>query len=274
MAEHLEDYQRLAIHTITFKPMKLPSIVKLFQQENVPGITVWREHVHDIGLKEAKNVLKDSGLKIVSLCRGGFFPSSSAQEREKACLETMKAIDEAHEIGAPLVVLVCGAEPRLPLQEARQQILDGIQKVLPHAKSAQICLGVEPLHPVYADNRSAINTMEQANNIVTALHSEWVGIVLDTYQVWWDPCLQSEIMRAGRKIMAFHVSDWKTPTTHILNDRGLMGEGCINIRQIRAWVEQAGFHGFIEVEIFSERYWNEPPQQYIQRIKDSYLRYV
>jgi sugar phosphate isomerase/epimerase len=138
MAEHLEDYQRLAIHTITFKPMKLPSIVKLFQQENVPGITVWREHVHDIGLKEAKNVLKDSGLKIVSLCRGGFFPSSSAQEREKACLETMKAIDEAHEIGAPLVVLVCGAEPRLPLQRSETTNFRWYPKGITHAKSAQI----------------------------------------------------------------------------------------------------------------------------------------
>ncbi|HOQ32148.1 MAG TPA: sugar phosphate isomerase/epimerase family protein [Candidatus Hydrogenedens sp.] len=274
MVERLTDYSRLAIHTMTFKPLKLSQIVKLFQNEGVPGITVWREHIHDTGLKESKEILKDSGLKIVSLCRGGFFPSSSAQERERACLENMKAIDEAHEIGAPLVVLVCGAEPRLPLQEARQHILDGIQKILPHAKSAQVCLGIEPLHPMYADNRSAINTMEQANNAVSALHSEWVGIVLDVYHIWWEACLQSEIMRAGRKIMAFHVSDWKTPTNHILTDRGLMGEGCINIRQIRAWAEQAGFRGFIEVEIFSERYWKEEPKQYIQQIKDAYLRYV
>ncbi len=274
MVERLTDYSRLAIHSMCFKFLNLFQIVELFQKEGVPGITVWREHIHDIGLKESRKVLNDSGLKVVSLCRGGFFPSAGAGERERACVETMKAIDEAHEIGAPLVVLVCGAEPRLPLQEARQHILDGIQKVLPHAKSAQVCLGVEPLHPMYADNRSAINTMEQANNVVSALHSEWVGIVLDVYHVWWEACLQSEIMRAGRKIMAFHVSDWKTPTEHILTDRGLMGEGCINIRQIRAWAEQAGFRGFIEVEVFSEKYWKEEPGYYIQRIKEAYLRCV
>ncbi len=274
MVERLQDFSRLAIHTMTFKKLKLPEIVKLFQKHQVPGITVWREHIHEVGLKEAKKILKDSGLKIVSLCRGGFFPSASAMEREKACVENMKAMDEAKEIGAPLLVLVCGAEPGLPLAEARQQILDGIQKVLPHAKSLQLCLGVEPLHPMYADNRSAINTMEQANNIITAIHSEWVGIVLDVYHVWWEPWLQAEIMRAERKIFAFHVSDWKTPTTHLLNDRGLMGEGCIPIRQIRAWAEQAGFRGFIEVEIFSERYWDTPPDEFMERIKDAYLRYV
>ncbi len=274
MVERLLDYSRLAIHTMTFKPLTLLQIIELFQKEGIPGITVWREHIHDIGLKESKKILRESGLKVISLCRGGFFPSSSAQERERACVETMKAIDEAYEIGAPLVVLVCGAEPGLSLQTSRQHILDGIQKVLPHTQSAQVCLGVEPLHPMYADNRSAINTMEQANNIVDAIHSEWVGIVLDVYHVWWEACLQSEIMRAGRKIMAFHVSDWKTPTHHILTDRGLMGEGCINIRQIRSWAEQAGFHGFIEVEIFSERYWKEDPKHYIQQIKDAYLKHV
>ncbi|MCX8065157.1 MAG: sugar phosphate isomerase/epimerase [Candidatus Hydrogenedentes bacterium] len=274
MVERLQDFSRLAIHTMTFKRLDLRTIVSLFQKHGVPGITVWREHIHDIGLGEAKQILRDSSLKVVSLCRGGFFPSASAIEREKACVETMKAMDEAKEIGAPLLVLVCGAEPGLPLAEARQQILDGIQKVLPHAKSLQLCLGIEPLHPMYADDRSAINTLEQANNIVTAIHSEWVGIVLDVYHLWWEPWLQSEIMRAERKIMAFHVSDWKTPTTHLLNDRGMMGEGCIPIRQIRAWAEQAGFRGFIEVEIFSERYWNSPPDEFIQRIKDAYLRYV
>lgn len=274
MVERLQDFSRLAIHTMTFKKLDLVSIVNLFRKHGVPGITVWREHLHQVGLKEAKKVLNESGLKVVSLCRGGFFPSRSAMEREKACVETMKAMDEAKEIGAPLLVLVCGAEPGLPLAEARQQIIDGIQKVLPHAKSLQLCLGVEPLHPMYADNRSAINTMEQANNIVTAVHSEWVGIVLDVYHVWWEPWLQSEIMRAERKIMAFHVSDWKTPTTHLLNDRGLMGEGCIPIRQIRAWAEQAGFRGFIEVEIFSERYWDAPPDDFIERIKDAFLRFV
>jgi sugar phosphate isomerase/epimerase len=127
---------------------------------------------------------------------------------------------------------------------------------------------------MYADSRSAVNTMEQANNMVVALASEWVGLTVDVYHVWWDPCLQSEIMRAGRKIFSFHVCDWRTPTRDLLNDRGLMGEGCINIRQIRAWVEQAGFRGFVEVEIFSDELWAQHQPRLVARIKDAYLRCV
>jgi sugar phosphate isomerase/epimerase len=274
MVERLEDYSRLCVHTMTTKPWSLEDAIAGYREAGVPGITVWRQHLKPYGAKEAGRMLRDSGLKVVSLCRGGFFPASSAADREAACNDNRRAIDEASEIGAPLVVLVCGAVPGIPLAEARQQIMDGIQAVLPHARAAQVKLSIEPLHPMYADSRSAVNTMEQANNMVVALASEWVGLTVDVYHVWWDPCLQSEIMRAGRKIFSFHVCDWRTPTRDLLNDRGLMGEGCINIRQIRAWVEQAGFRGFVEVEIFSDELWAQHQPRLVARIKDAYLRCV
>ena len=126
-------------------------------------------------------------------------------------------------------------------------------QLLPEAKAAGVKLAIEPLHPMYADTRSAINTLAQANDMAEALNSPWVGVAVDVYHLWWDPALENEIERCGRNnnLLAFHICDWKSPTIDMLNDRGLMGEGCIPIRKIRSWVEEAGFNGFIEVEIFS-----------------------
>ena len=274
MADKLEDHSRLCIHTMTTKPWSLKEAIDGYAKAGVPGITVWRQHYDGMGAKEAGKMLRDSGLEVVSLCRGGFFPATSGMAREEARNDNRKAIDEAAEIGAPLVVLVCGAVPGMELAMARQQILDGIHAILPHAKSAGVKLAIEPLHPMYADDRSAVNTLEQANNMVTVFDSEWLGVTVDVYHVWWDPFLRAEIKRAGKSILSFHVCDWRTPTTDLLNDRGIMGEGCIDIRQIRGWVEEVGFNGYIEVEIFSNRCWELDQQKYVERLKRAYLQHV
>jgi len=208
---------------------------------------------------------------VVSLCRGGFFPAETHAKRRAAIDENKRAIDEAHAIGAPLVVLVCGAVPGMPLAEARKQIIDGIAQALEHAQQAKVKLGIEPLHPMYADSRSAVNTLEQANNMVTALQSRWVGVTVDVYHVWWDPYLQNEIVRAGKSILSFHVCDWRVPTRDILNDRAIMGDGCINIPQIRGWVESAGFEGFVEVEVFSNELWGYDQADVLERIKRAFI---
>lgn len=274
MAKKLTDYSRLCIHTMTTKPWSLREAMDGYLQAGVPAITVWRQHLEPYGAREAGNMLRDSGLRVVSLCRGGFFPATSASGREEARNDNRRAIDEAAEIGAPLVVLVCGAVPGMPLAEARQQILDGINAVLPHAKAAGVKLSIEPLHPMYADTRSAVNTLEQANNMIMALRSPWVGVTVDVYHCWWDPMLKSEIQRAGENLLSFHVCDWRTPTRDLLNDRGMMGEGCINIPEIRGWVEQTGFKGFIEVEIFSTQYWQWDQAKLVERIQHTYLTSV
>jgi sugar phosphate isomerase/epimerase len=271
----LQDFSRLCIHTITTKPWELETAAARYAAAGVKGITVWRQALEGRDPAAAGRLLREHGLSIVSLCRGGFFPSAQAAGRQKAIDDNKRIVDEAHALGAPLIVLVCGAVPGQPLEESRRQIADGIAAVLPHAAAAGVRLAIEPLHPMYADDRSAVNTMAQAADICARLKSPWVGIALDVYHVWWDPDLEREIARAGREntLFAFHICDWKTPTTDLLNDRGLMGEGCIPIRTIRGWVEQAGFTGFNEVEIFSNRYWSQDQDAYLHAIQQAYLQH-
>ena len=273
MVSPAED-SRLCIHTMTTNPISLPEAVCAYEAAGVAGISVWRQHVAAVGLMEAAAILRDSSLEVVSLCRGGFFPATEASDRQAAIDDNRRAIEEAHAIGAPLVVLVCGAVPGMPLAEARQQIEEGIAGILPDAEAAGVRLGIEPLHPMYADSRSAINTIRQAMDIIEHLGSDLVGITVDVYHLWWDACLKSDIQRAGDALFSFHVCDWRSPTRDMLNDRGLMGEGCIDIRSIRGWMEEAGFRGPIEVEIFSEAYWGIEQGAYIEQIKEAYRTHV
>lgn len=258
---------------MTTKPWSLREAVDGYVRAGVPAITVWRQHLEAVGADEAGRMLRESELKVVSLCRGGFFPGVTHAKRQFAIEDNKRAIDEARAIGAPLVVLVCGAVPGMPLAEARKQILDGIATVLDHARQAGVKLAIEPLHPMYAGDRSAVNTLEHANNMVAALRSPWVGVTVDVYHVWWDPYLESEIKRAGDTIFSFHVCDWRTPTRDLLNDRGLMGDGCINIPKIRKWVGATGFTGPIEVEIFSDEYWATDQTAYLEKIKAAFLKH-
>ena len=266
------DLSRLCIHTITTKPWPIETAIERFSAHGVSAMTVWRDALEGRDTAAAGKRIRDSGMDVVSLCRGGFFPAETAAARQEALDDNRRAIDEAAALGAPLVVLVCGAVPGQPLDVSRGQIRDGIEAVLPHAQAAGVKLGIEPLHPLYADSRSAVNTMAQANDIAEKINSPFVGVVVDVYHLWWDPDLEREIRRCGQmgKLFAFHVCDWRTPTEDLLNDRGLMGEGCINIRQIRGWVEEAGFDGYNEVEIFSDRYWAMEQEQFLERIITAY----
>jgi len=264
---------RLCVHTITTKPLSLEECFTEFPRRGVSGITIWRQALEGRDLATVKRQAAEAGLEVVSLCRGGFFPSATSAGRQTAIDDNLKAIEQAHAIDAPLVVLVCGAIPGQSLSESRKQITDGIAAVLPAAVQAGVRLAIEPLHPMYADDRSAINTMRQAHEICDALGSpKSVGIAVDVYHVWWDPELKSQIELAGRtgRLHAFHICDWKTPTTDFLNDRGLMGEGCINIREISDWVDATGFTGHREVEIFSNTWWTTDQHAFLDKIAASY----
>jgi sugar phosphate isomerase/epimerase len=241
----------------------------------VKGITVWRDALEGRNVAHTGQMLRDHNLTIVSLCRGGFFAGTDSNKRRDALDDNRRAIGEAYELGTDKMVLVCGADPAQSLEDSRKQIYDGIAAILPDAEAAGVRLAVEPLHPMYADSRSAINTLKQANDLVDALSSSVAGVAVDVYHLWWDPDLESEIARCGRQghLLAFHISDWKTPTTDLLNDRGLMGEGCIPLKKIRGWVEATGFDGFIEVEIFSDTYWQEDQSEYLYRIVKAYKDY-
>jgi sugar phosphate isomerase/epimerase len=272
----LPDLARLCVHTMTTKPWSLDQAADAYARAGVQGITVWRDALAGRDVARSGEMLRSRGLEIVSLCRGGFFPYADAAGRQRAHEDNRQAIDQAAALGAPLVVLVCGALPGQALARSRDQIREGIEALLPHAEANQIRLAIEPLHPMYADSRSAINTLAQANDLALAIGSDVVGVAVDVYHLWWDPALESEILRAGRagKLFAYHVCDWKTPTEDLLLDRGVPGEGCIPLRCIRSWVEAAGFRGFIEVEIFSKIHWESDQTAYLERIVQGYRDHV
>jgi sugar phosphate isomerase/epimerase len=272
----LTDLSRLCIHTITTKPWGIEEAAENYSAYGVKGITVWRDALTGRNIKQTGEKLRRHGLSVVSLCRGGFFPGKESARRQAAIDDNRRAIEEAFELGTRLIVLVCGADPAQSLEDSRKQIHDGIAAILPDAKAAGVKLAIEPLHPMYADTRSAINTLAQANDLAEKLNSPWAGVAVDVYHLWWDPRLEEEIKRSARNgaLMAFHVCDWKSPTVDILNDRGLMGEGCIPLRKIRSWVEAAGFNGFIEVEIFSNYYWKQDQSVFLKKIISAYKTYV
>jgi sugar phosphate isomerase/epimerase len=274
-AKRLNDISQLCIHTITTKPWSIEEAAKNFSIADVTGITVWRDALEGRNIQQTGKMLRDDGLEIVSLCRGGFFPGKDAAKRKAAIDDNKKAIEEAAELGAPLIVLVCGADPAQSLEDSRKQIRDGIETILPFAVAANIKLAIEPLHPMYADTRSAINTLAQANDMAKAINSTNVGVAADVYHLWWDPNLEIEIKRCGenKHLFAFHICDWNVPTSDLLLDRGLMGEGCIPVRKIRGWVEETGFNGFYEVEIFSNKFWKEDQHLFLKKIIEAYKQH-
>ena len=276
MASKIKDLSKLCVHTLTTKPWDIEACVKNYSAAGIYGITAWRNVLENKNLAEVKTLLDDHGMKVVSLARGGFFPSIEKEKREAVIQDNLWAIEQAAEIGAPSIVLVCGADGRQSLEKSREQIAEGILKIIPAAKSAGIKLSIEPLHPMYAGDRSAVNTLKQANGMAEMINSEWVGIAVDVYHLWWDETLQTEIKRCAenKHLFAFHVCDWNVPTTDFLNDRGLMGDGCINVPEIRGWMEDAGFSGYNEIEIFSDKYWATDQQEYLKKIKEAYLKHT
>ena len=272
----INDFSRLCIHTQTTRPWDLRQCIEEYSKAGIYWLSIWRHLLEGTSLRDARQLIDDFGMNVVSLVRGGFFASQEASQRRKSIRDNLLAIEEASDLGAPLLVLVCGADPGQPLETSRKQIGEGISEILPGAEKAGIRLAIEPLHPMYASDRSAINTLKQANDLAEMLHSDMVGVAVDLYHLWWDPDLQDQINRSGSlgKLFAFHVSDWKPAMTDMLNDRGLMGEGCIPIRQIRSWMEEAGFTGCHEVEVFSEKYWSMDQTAYLNMIKQAYLKHT
>lgn len=273
-ASKIENLDKLCIHTITTKSWSIEEAAENYSRVGVKGISVWRQYLEGRNIAQTGEVLKSKGLEVVSLVRGGFFPSTSAEKRAAAIDDNKKAVDEAAALGAPMIVLVCGADPGQSLETSRAQIQEGIESVLPYAIANNVKLAIEPLHPMYADSRSAVNTLGQANDMAEAIASDHVGVAADVYHLWWDPNLEQELLRCGRNghLYAFHICDWMSPTVDFLNDRGLMGEGCIPIQKIRGWAEAAGFDGYNEVEIFSDRWWAADQHEFLDRIVEQYYR--
>jgi len=266
------DLSKLCLHSITTRPWSLDVALEKFEAAGVRGISIWQDAVQGLGIDRSRRLLETSSVEVVSYVRGGFFPNHRSEARKRAIEDNKRMIDEAAVLGAPLLVLVCGAEPSQSLAESRRQIQDGIEALIPHAAARGVRFGIEPLHPMYADTRSAINTLGQANDVAEAINHEQVGVAVDVYHLWWDDQLERQVQRCGENgnLYAFHICDWKVPTNDMLLDRGLMGEGCIDVPLIRSWVEAAGFDGYNEVEIFSEHYWSIEQDDWLRRIISAY----
>ena len=210
----------------------------------ITGIAPWRDQVAKIGLDEAARIVRDNGLRVTDLCRGGMFPAPDAAGRQRAIDDNLRAIDEAAALGADCLVFVCGGLPggSRDIAGARVMVRDGLAAILPHARACKMPLAIEPLHPMYAADRSCVNTLAQALDLCDEL-GDGTGVAIDTYHVWWDPDLSVQIARAGagQQILAHHICDWLVPTRHMLLDRGMMGDGVIDFRPIRRAIEAAGY---------------------------------
>lgn len=271
MRDFSSDHRRLSLNTATVRKQgDLLQIVEACARHNIRAIDPWRDQVASVGLERAARAVRDAGLELSGYCRGGMFVSDAARRGEVRD-DNRRAVDEARALGAPCIVLVVGGLPQFSrpgsapskdIAAAWTQVHDGIAEMLDYARSAGLPLAIEPLHPAYAADRACVNTTRQALDLCDAIdpaRSGMLGVALDVYHVWWDPELMGQIARAGKdRILAFHVCDWLVPTRDMLNDRGMMGDGVIDIRRVRAAVEAQGFAGYSEIEIFSNDWWARP----------------
>ena len=265
------DHRWLSLNTATVRKQgSLLDIIDACARNGIRAIDPWRDQVAAIGLDRAVRAVKDAQLELSGYCRGGMFPADPAH-RSQARDDNRRAVDEATALGASCLVLVVGGLPQYsrpgsaPSRDiwgAQAQVEDGIAELLAYARPAKLPLAIEPLHPMFAADRACVNTTRQALDLCDRLdpaRTGALGVAIDVYHVWWDFELMPQIERAGHdRLLAFHVCDWLVPTTDMLNDRGMMGDGVIDIPRIRAAVEAQRFAGYVEVEIFSNRWWAMP----------------
>jgi sugar phosphate isomerase/epimerase len=262
---------KLALNTATVrKQWNLAQIIDGCVRHGIQGISPWRDQIAQMGLAQAKKSIKDNGLTVTGVCRGGFFSAKDWKD------DNLRAIEEAHELGAPALILVVGGMPEgsKDLAGIRRRTKDAIAEILPVARKANVPLAIEPLHPMQV-GRACVNTLEQALDMCDALEpggargAPGIGVAVDVYHLWWDPKLHAQIARAGKRVLGYHICDWLPATRDLFNDRGMMGDGVIDLPLIRKWVEGAGYAGFQEVEIFSDLdWWKRDPDEVLTTCKE------
>jgi sugar phosphate isomerase/epimerase len=266
----MKAHARLSINHSSVRQLTLEQLVEGCRKHAISHVGLWRDRVHEVGIERAKELIANAGLTVSSLCRGGFFPYDDDKQRQERLEDNRAAIDEAALLGAPLLVLVCGGIGKTGLSASRRMVEAGIAELVPYAAERGIQLGIEPLHPMFAADRSVVVTLAQANDLAALFPQEIVGVVIDAYHVWWDPALEKQIERAAGRILGFHISDWILPIPDILNGRGLMGDGYIELAAIAAMIGKAGFNGPIEVEIFNQELWQLPGNGALELIKERF----
>ncbi len=266
----------LAINLATVRTQyTLAQAVDACLAQGITAIAPWRDQIEATGLKESASIVRANNMRVTGLCRGGMFPAADKAGLAAAIDDNKRAIDEAVAINAECLVLVVGGLPNgsRDLPAAREMVADGLAAILSYARENHMPLAIEPLHPMYAADRACINTLEQALDICDLL-GDGVGVAIDVYHVWWDPKLYAQIARAGAggRILAHHICDWLVPTRDLLFDRGMMGDGVIDLKSIRAVIEATGYQGPQEVEIFSsENWWKRPGAEVLAVCAERYL---
>jgi len=270
----MDSVARLSLNQITVERVGLAEAVEACARHGVPYVAVWRHKLAEVGLDRAAQLVRDAGVRVSSVCRGGMFPAPTPAERAVRIDDNRRAVDEAATLGAEVLVLVCGPAPDRDIAAARRMVADGIAELAPYARERGVRLGIEPLHPAFAAERSCITTLREARCLAQTFDPATVGIVADVYHIWWDPDLYTEIDRAAGRLVGFHVSDWLVPVHDVLMNRGMMGDGVIELQRIRTAVQDAAYVGPIEVEIMNEAVWNMPLDTLLPLMKERYLACV
>jgi sugar phosphate isomerase/epimerase len=266
MRDLSNDTRFIAVNSATVKAWSLEQLIEGCKRTGITAIAPWRDIVQACGLEKAGRLIRAANLDVSCLCRGGMFPAADEAGRRAALDDNRRAVDEAAAIGATCLVLIAGGLPKgsKDIDGAHEQVRDGLAALLPYARDAGMPLAIEPLHPMYAADRACVNTLGHASDLCDEL-GEGLGIALDVYHVWWDPDLERQIARAGRRIITYHVCDWLVPTTDLLLDRGMPGDGVIDLRRIREMVEATGYAGHCDVEIFSaQNWWKRDPEEVLR----------
>ena len=274
------DEDLLSINQVTTRDQwSLKQAVEGYSRQGIHGIAVWRDKMMEFGSpKNTRQLLKENGMSVSGFCIGGLLASFDEVTFQKGLDENRRIIEEAAIIESQALIFIAGGLPKgsKDITGARTRVLEGLSILLPEAKKAGVTIAIEPLHPMLAASRSVLTTMKEANDWCDLLDTgPELGIAVDVYHVWWDPTLESEIKRAGSRIAAFHINDWLDNTKDLRLDRGMMGDGVIDIPKIRKWVESAGFNGYREVEILSQNnWWKKPPEEVVKVVKERYQKFV
>lgn len=273
------DLTRFSINQMTVKQLTLPELTEACVRLGVSGVGLWREPVRAYGVDAAAKLVRDAGLTVTSLCRGGFFTAIDPAERARALADNRTAIDEAAALGTDTLVLVSGGLPAgsRDLPAARERIADALSVLAPYAGERGVRLAIEPLHPMYAADRCVVSTLTQALDLAERFPASQVGVVVDTYHIWWDDSAPAAVARAGAsgRIHAFQLADWTTPLpAGVLNGRGQLGDGAIDMREWRERVEAAGYGGAIEVELFNEALWARDGEEVLGEVLTRYEEFA
>ena len=278
----IDAQRRLSLNQATIKRADLATALRVSTAVEIEAIGLWREPVKEVGLRRASRLLSDSGLRFTSLCRGGFFTLAEGALRRAALDDNRRAIEETAELaaaGAPgsaaVLVLVAGGLPDPPgrLAEARARVGDALSELVPEAQAMGVTLAIEPLHPMYASDRSVVSTLGQALDLVRDFPAEAAGVVVDTFHIWWDPDVLAHLDRAAkqRRIATYQVCDWSTPLpADVLLARHFPGDGIIDLDVLTAAVASGGYLGDVEVEVFNADVWSLPPEEAALRTRASF----